>query len=167
MPSKNEKSPEMDLGALIKGLKGAGIEFIIVGGVAAVAQGAPVTTFDLDIVHRQTDENIDKLMDFLASIGAYLRRPDDKIMKPTEEYLKGKGHVLLTTRFGPLDILAVIEKGCGFEELISDAVEFEFQGRVVHVLDLAAIVSLKRDSKDPKDRLRLPVLEEALRQMDK
>lgn len=40
MPLKNEKLPEMDLGALIKGLKDTGIEFIIVGGVAAVAYGS-------------------------------------------------------------------------------------------------------------------------------
>jgi hypothetical protein len=33
------------------------VEFIVVGGVAAVLQGAPVVTFDLDILHRRTPEN--------------------------------------------------------------------------------------------------------------
>jgi len=116
MPSKNKKPQVSDLSALLKGLNEAGVEFVLVGGVAAVAQGAPVTTFDLDIVHRQTDENIEKLMKFLKSIGAYQRRPDDKVIEP------------VTTRFGPLDVLAVIEKGRGFEELLTDTVEIEFQG---------------------------------------
>lgn len=32
------------LSTLLKGLNEAGVEFVLVGGVAAVAQGAPVTT---------------------------------------------------------------------------------------------------------------------------
>ncbi len=96
MPSKNKKPQVSDLSALLKGLNEAGIEFILVGGMAAVAQGAPVTTFDLDIVHRQTDENIEKLMKFLKSVDVYQRRPDDKVIEPNERDLKGKGHVLQT-----------------------------------------------------------------------
>jgi len=61
MPSRKENPQAANLSALLKGLSEAGIEFIIVGGLAAVAQGAPVTTFDLDIVHLQTDENTQKL----------------------------------------------------------------------------------------------------------
>ena len=90
MSSKNKKNQTLDLSALLKGLNEAGIEFILVGGMAAVAQGAPVTTFDLDIVHRQTDENIERLIKFLRSIGAYQRRPDDKVIRPNERICKGK-----------------------------------------------------------------------------
>jgi len=46
------KPPVSDLNALLKGLSKARIEFILVGGVAAVVQGAPVTTFDLDMKKR-------------------------------------------------------------------------------------------------------------------
>ncbi len=165
MPSNNEKFRVASLSVLLRGLNEAGVEFILVGGLAAVVQGAPVTTFDLDIVHLRTDENIKKLLKFLKSIFAYQRRPDDKVIEPDERDLKGKGHVLLTTRFGPLDILAVIEKGRGFEELLPDTVEIEFRGHKVYVLSLDTIVALKRGSKDPKDLYRLPILEETLRQM--
>ena len=78
------KPPVSDLNALLKGLSKTRIEFILVGGVAAVIQGAPVTTFDLDIVHRQIDENIQKLMKFLESVEAIQHRPDDKVLKPDE-----------------------------------------------------------------------------------
>jgi predicted nucleotidyltransferase len=165
MPLENKKPQIFDLSALLKGLNEAGVEFVLVGGVAAVAQGAPVTTFDLDIVHRQTDENIEKLMKLLKSIDAYHRRPDDKVIEPDEKDLKGKGHLLLTTCFGPLDVLAIIEEGRGFEELLTDSVEIEFQGFKVYVLSLETIVALKRKSKDPKDQYRLQILEETLRQM--
>ena len=165
MPSRKEKPQAAELNALLKGLSEAGVEFIVVGGLAAVAQGAPVTTFDLDIVHHQTDENIKRLFIFLKSIDAYQRRPDDKIIQPNEKDLKGKEHILLKTRYGPLDILAFIEKGRGFKELLPDAVEIELHGYKVYVLSLHTILELKRDSKDPKDRYRLPILEETLRQI--
>jgi len=46
------KPPVSDLNSLLKGLSKARIEFILVGGVAAVVQGVPVTTFDLDMKKR-------------------------------------------------------------------------------------------------------------------
>ena len=46
---------------------------------------------DVDIVHRQTDENIDRLIDFLKSIDAYHRRLDDKVIEPAVEHISGKG----------------------------------------------------------------------------
>ena len=49
-----------------------GVEFIIVGGVAAVLQGASLTTFDLDVLHRRTPENVDRLLRALARLGAAL-----------------------------------------------------------------------------------------------
>ncbi len=73
-------------------------------------------------------------MKFLKSIDAYQRCSDNKVIEPDEKDLKGKGRVLLTTRFGPLDVLAVIEEGRGFEELFTDTIEIEFQGFKVYVL---------------------------------
>ena len=165
MSSKNKKPQILDLSALLKGLNEAGVEFIIVGGMAAVVQGAPITTFDLDIVHRQTDENIKKLIKFLKSIDAYLRRPDDKLIRPDERDFYSEGHVLLTTCIGPLDVLAVIEKNLGFDDLLPNSVKIQFQGHKVYVLNLETIVALKRESKDPKDQYRLPILEETLHQI--
>ena len=165
MPSGKKNLQAANLSALLKGLSEAGIEFIVVGGLAAVTQGAPVTTFDLDIVHHQTDENTKKLSVFLKSISAIQRRPDDKIIEPTEKDLKAKGHLLLNSRLGPLDILAFIEQGRGYRELLSDAIEIELYGYKVNVLSLHALIELKRDSKDPQDRYRLPILEETLRQI--
>jgi len=160
-----EKHTATNLSNLLKHLNNAGIEFVLVGGLAAVAQGAPISTFDMDIVHRRTDDNIRKLLLFLKSIGATQRRPDDKIIEPAEEDLKGKGHLLLNTRFGPLDVLAFIEKGLGFDELIDNTVEIEFDGHKVYVLSLETIVKLKQDSNDPKNNYRMPILEETLRQI--
>jgi hypothetical protein len=113
MPSGNEKPKTANLGALLKGLKEAGVDFVVVGGVAAVVEGAPVTTVDMDIVHRRNEDNVKKLTGYLESINAHQRRPDAKIVKPEKHALKGEGHWLLSTDLGPLDVLGIIENNCG------------------------------------------------------
>lgn len=165
MPTDKEKSTSVDLGAILEGLIEAGVDFILVGGLAAVVQGAPVTTMDVDIVHNQSPENIARLLSFLKSIDAFYRRPDDKVIEPKEGDLSGMGHALFTTRLGPLDVLAVIEEERAYGDLLEHTVEIEFRNHSIRVLDLKMLIQLKRTSTDPKDMQRLPVLEETLRQL--
>lgn len=166
MPMGSVKPTNVNLSAVLEGLIEAGVDFILVGGLAAVVQGAPVTTMDVDIVHNQSPENIAKLLAFLKSVDAFYRRPDDKRIEPKEDDLSGMGHTLFTTRLGPLDVLAVIEEGKGYGDLLEHTVEIEFRGHTIRVLDLKMLIQLKRSSTDPKDRQRLPVLEETLRQLE-
>lgn len=167
MPINEKRESNPNLGALIEGLSDAGVEFILVGGLASVVQGAPVTTMDVDIVHYQSDENVSRLFNFLKSVEAIYRRPDDRVIQPRKEDLAGKGHVLLTTRLGPLDVLATIEKGKGYKELIEHTMEIEFRGNSVRVLRLKEMIVLKEGTKDPKDKQRLPILKEVLQQLKK
>lgn len=44
--------------ALVDALLDAHVEFIVIGGLAAVLHGAPLVTADVDIVHRKSPENI-------------------------------------------------------------------------------------------------------------
>jgi hypothetical protein len=74
MPTGSKKMTGPDLSAILEGLINAEVNFILVGGLAAVVQGAPVTTMDVDIVHNQSSENIVKVLAFLKSIGAFHRR---------------------------------------------------------------------------------------------
>lgn len=165
MPTSNKEATGPDLSAVLEGLIKADVKFILVGGLAAVVQGAPVTTMDVDIVHQRTSENIVKLLSFLKSVDSCYRRPDDKIIEPTEQDLSGEGHALFSTRFGPLDVLAVIEEGKTYDNLLEHTIDVKFRGNTIKVLDLKMIIELKRSSKDPKDKQRLPVLEETLRQL--
>jgi len=104
MPTGSGRPTSAGLSEILVGLLEAGVDFILVGGLAAVIQGAPVTTMDVDIVHSQSAENIARLLPFLKSVEAIYRRLDDKRIGPTERDLLGKGEVLLATRIGPLDV---------------------------------------------------------------
>ena len=166
MPTGGKKPTSASLSEILKGLLEAEIDFILVGGLAAVIQGAPVTTMDVDIVHSQSSENIAKLMAFLKSVGAVHRRFDDKLIEPKESDLSGKGHVLLATRNGPLDVLAVIEEGRSYDDLLEHTVDIDFRGYTLRVLDLKTLIELKKSSTDAIDKHRLPVLRETLRQLE-
>ncbi len=155
-----------DLGAILENLAESGVVFILVGGLAAVVQGAPVTTFDVDIVYQKSPENEDKLYTFLKSLNAIYRRPDDKIIEPRKDDLSNLGHALFVTDHGPVDVLSFIEGNRIYEDLVPHTVKIEFRNHTINVLDLKMMVHLKRMSSDPKDRQRLSVLEETLRQME-
>ena len=166
MPTGSKKPTSAGLSEILEGLLKARVDFILVGGLAAVIQGAPFTTMDVDIVHSQSSENIAKLIAFLKSVEAVHRRFDDKLIEPKESDLSGKGHVLLITRSGPLDVLAVIEEGKSYEDLLEHTVDIHFRGHTLQVLDLKTIIELKKSSKDAIDKHRLPVLRETLRQLE-
>jgi len=166
MPTGSEKPIALDLSAILEGLLEADIKFILVGGLAAVVQGAPVTTMEVEIVHNRSSENISRLIAFLKSIDATYRRPDDKVIGPNEADISGMDHFLYTTRFGPLDVLSFIELGKTYEDLLEHTVEIEFRSHILRVLNLNALVEFKKASRDPKDKQRLIVLEETLRQLN-
>jgi len=166
MPTGSEKPTVLDLSAILEGLLAADVEFILVGGLAAVVQGAPVTTMDVEIVHNRSSENVSRLIAFLKSIDAIYRRPDDTVMEPNEIDISGMGHFLFATRFGPLDVLAFIEQGKTYEDLLEQTVAIEFRGHIIRVLKLRALIEFKKTTKDPADKQRLLVLEETLRQVD-
>jgi hypothetical protein len=62
--------PKSDFLTILRTLVRHRVEFIIVGGVAAVLQGVPITTFDLDLVHRRESGNIDRLLKALETLEA-------------------------------------------------------------------------------------------------
>jgi len=139
---------------------------VLVGGLAAAAQGAPIATFDVDIVHRRTDENIARLLAVLGSMDArYRGRAPGDVLRPTAEILRGTGHSLLGTSLGPLDVLGAIEGGRDYDVLLPDCVTIEVRGHTISVLKLELLVALKRQSSHPKDIAKLPLLEEALRRL--
>ena len=105
-PSCEKRSMKPLLTALQRLVEGD-VEFIVVGGLACVIQGAPVMTFDVDIVHARTVPNVQRLLTALSGMnGRYRVRPD---LTPSAEALLGPGHHLMQTDHGPLDVLGALQ----------------------------------------------------------
>jgi hypothetical protein len=143
-------------------LAAAEVEFIVVGMTAGVLHGAPVTTVDLDILHRRTPDNVARLLRALEELDAVYRH-DPRKLRPRESHLGGPGHQLLTTIHGDLDCLGAIDEGRRYEELLEQAVEMSLSsGRVIRVLTMPALIEAKERSGRPKDLAALPVLRATL-----
>jgi hypothetical protein len=149
---------QADLAALIENLTSAGVEYIVVGGAAAVLHGAPTSTIDLDIVHRQTADNVSRLLSVLTRLDTIYRDRAGRRIVPTEDDLMGKGQLNLITELGPLDSLCRLHDGRGFDELIPHTVIFSDEELSICVLDLKTLIEIKESTKRPGDRLIVPLL---------
>jgi len=141
------------------------VEYVVIGGVAAVIHGAPVTTFDLDALVRVSDENADRLVAAFSDLDARYREHGPTIRPSKEDVLSG-GHLLLITRAGPLDILGFIGDNDRYEDLVNVSSEFETSAGKFRVLDLEELVRQKRATNRAKDRAIIELLEEVLRRQN-
>ncbi len=138
------------------------VDFVVVGGVAAVLEGAPISTFDLDIVHDRSPANVARLLSALADLDAHYRDLTGRVLRPEARGLEGQGHHLLLTRCGPLDVLGAIGHGHGYQELIADSTERQLGDITVHVLGLEALIRTKLEAGRDKDRAVLAILRRTL-----
>ena len=139
------------------------VELIVVGGVAAVIGGAPIATFDLDVVHARGAANLERLRAALDELEARYRDPAGRLLRPETAALAGPGHHLLLTRCGPVDVLGAIGCGRSYEDLLPDAIAVDLGGLTVRVLRLAALIRTKEEAGRDKDRAVLELLRAALR----
>jgi hypothetical protein len=147
--------PRADLDALVQALLDANVEFIVVGGAAAVLHGAPITTQDLDIVHRRTPENVHRLSALLDKLDATFRGRD---LRPSEDLLAGHGQLNLSTALGPLDPLCVLHDGRGYDELLPHSQILTDGLSQIRVLDLETLIAVKAAAGRARDKLVLPIL---------
>jgi hypothetical protein len=154
-----------DLHTLLEELGLAGVEYVLVGGMAAVLHGAPITTLDIDIVHHRTEDNVDRLLGVLDRYGArYRGQPKGRALAPTKAALLGSGHHNLGTDLGPIDVLGALVGDIGYDALAADA-ETRKEGNLsIRVVSLRGLIEIKTRTNRAKDRLSLPILVALLEQ---
>lgn len=159
---------ENDFYAALRVLQGAGVEYIVVGGLSAVLNGAPVNTFDLDVVHSRDPENIARLLRALETLDAIYRIQPSRRLRPTVSHLSSAGHQNLTTIYGPLDFLGTIGRDLNYSDLVPHSAEKDLgEGLRVRVLDLETLIEIKEQLGSEKDRAMLPILRRTLEERRK
>jgi predicted nucleotidyltransferase len=157
-----------NLQQMLRSLHDGGVEFILVGGLAAVLNGAPVHTYDVDIVHARDAANIGRLIRVLEAMDAIFRLQPERRLKPNESHLCTGGHLNLLTRYGPLDVLGSIGSNLGYEDLIGSSRELAIgEGIRVRVLNLETLIAIKEELGGEKDQAVLPVLRQTLAEIRK
>lgn len=138
------------------------VEFVLVGGMAAVLHGSPTATNDADIVPSRAPENLPRLAGALRQLDARIRSAtevDGIAFEPHPELLASMSMLNLTTRCGDLD-LTFAAAGIGtYQDIRPTAVPFDIDGFAVQVAALEDVIRSKRSADRPKDRAVMPVLE--------
>ena len=143
------------------------VDFIIVGGICAVLHGAPVSTFDLDIVHSRAPENIRHLISALNQMNACYRGRGEQRLVPDSYHLASTGHHLLMTTYGPLDILGIIGSGHDYEGLFDHSEEMVVGDLQLRLLDLESLIKVKEETARAKDQVVIPILRQTLKEKQK
>ncbi|MBM4296177.1 MAG: nucleotidyltransferase [Deltaproteobacteria bacterium] len=148
---------------LLKELNRFGVEFIIIGGMAAVAQGSAYLTMDLDLCYSRSKENIEKLADALAPFQPSLRgAPPDLPFRLDVATIRSGMNFTLSTNFGDLDILGEVTGLTGYPEALLFSEVVELYGMRCRVLTLEGLIKTKKAAGRPKDLMILPELEALL-----
>lgn len=125
--------------------------------------GAPMATFDLDIVHSRSRENLDRLVEALRELEAHYRHIASKQVVPGRSRLSSRGQQLLMTRVGPLVVLGEIGERQSFADLLPRTLEMLVgKGVRVRVLDLETLIHTKQATAGEKDVGVLAILRRIL-----
>lgn len=141
------------------------VEHIVVGGIAAILQGSPLTTEDVDVVFACNPRNIARLEGALAELEAHYLDPAGRHIVPNAERLASMRVHLLRTNCGRLDVLRTVGDDRSFDDLIDQTSLFRLDDVQIRVLDLAAIIETKEYANRPKDQYQLPFLRQLLEEI--
>ena len=151
---------EFRVDRLLGTLTAHGVDFVVVGGIAATLLGSARDTFDLDICPATDRKNLETLGKALVELGAKLRGVEEPVPFVPDERTLGRVEVLtLETDKGPLDIL-VRPDGCPpYEQLRRRAERKDLGSFSVLVASIEDLIAIKESAGRPKDHVVVEELE--------
>jgi predicted nucleotidyltransferase len=158
---------EAGFGNILSALHASGVEFILVGGLAAMAHGSARATVDVDVVYRRTDENIERLAKSLQDHTPYLRGAPPGLPFTWDEETIHRGlNFTLETSLGDVDLLGEVVGGGTFEALVEHSEWIELFSIPIRCVGLEKLIQLKRAAGRPKDLEAIAELEVLLEERD-
>jgi hypothetical protein len=163
--SGTQPLPEFDPKPMLAALNEHGVRYIVIGAIAAIAQGYPLNTGDLDVTPARDPENLERLARALRSLEARLRVPADAngVEFPIEPtYLGDVDSPTFVTKHGDLDVLFAPAGTRGFADLRRSSVTVQIAGGEAEMAALLDVIRMKEASGRPKDLAQLPALRQTL-----
>ena len=144
--------------AVLEALAARQVEFVLIGGLAAVLHGSPLPTFDIDITVRRTGANIEALHQALVDMDA-LVVPDGDSEAEARDALQAGRLTSFCTRFGYLDVVGTPAALRDYRVLSRRAVWVQLRpGLRVKVAALQDIVASKQALSRTRDSAQIPAL---------
>lgn len=147
----------------LRALTDGGVEFVLIGGLAVAALGAPRATLDTDIVASPEPANLGRLSAVLRNLDAAVLGAPIEAGDPTGvEFLSSAPNARFDTRLGLLHVVQSPAGAPTFPELQKDSIEVQLDPDLaVRVCSYDHLVAMKEASGRAQDRADLERLREA------
>jgi hypothetical protein len=140
---------------LLRRFADAGVDFVVIGGVAGGVHGSSLSTYDVDLAYGREPGNLEKLAAVLGSIEAKLRgAPPDVPFLLDAKTLAAGANFTFTTTMGSVDILGDPAGAPPYEQLRRGATLVDVEGRQIRVASLDHLIAMKEAAGRPKDKLQ-------------
>lgn len=144
--------------SILAALEGAGVAYVVVGGVAVVMRGHARMTVDLDLALDLSAENATAVVEVLLGCGLRPRLP-----VPAQDFADAKvrdgwvaqRHLVAFTMHDPDNLLREVDllatSPIPYAELAADADVLTIDGVAVPVASLSHLLAMKRHAGRPQD----------------
>jgi len=158
----------VDLAQVIPPLVRAKLDFILIGGMAAILHGAARVTFDVDVVYSRTRDTIERLTTALAPPRPYLRNAPSGLPFAWDNKTFRNGlNFTLTTDLSDIDLLGEVAGGETYQTLLPHSFEVEAFGIRFKCIDLPTLIRIKEAAGRRKDLEAIAELRVLLEEIDK
>lgn len=146
---------------LLRRLAEAGVEFVLVGGLAVNAWGVVRGTKDVDIVVAPDPENLKRVAEVAVEAHGHVQKGESFLSTPfsiANELASGE-RVAIETELGLLDVVQGLDGVPPYAELRASAVETEILGVKVDVCSIDALRQMKQAAGRPRDQVDIEDLD--------
>lgn len=166
MASRSD-SAEFDPAPALRALVDADVDFVVIGGLAAMALGSAYPSFDVDVAYGRDRPNLERLAGALRSLGAALRgAPPGLPFQLDARTLEAGLNFTFETDAGSLDVLGEPVGAPKYKELKRASSVETIAGVSVRIASIDHLIAMKEAAGRPKDKLaasELRVISDELR----
>lgn len=162
-------TPPLHAAAILEVLNRLGVEYVVIGAFAAIAQRAPIpATRDIDLTPSASVANLERLSAALHELDARIRAEglSEGLKFDHDGPSLGRAKVWnLICEHGEFDLSFFPSAfDLGYEELAHRAHRMDVEGTIVVIADLEDVIRSKEAAGRPKDLQVLPLLYRRLQQ---
>ena len=168
---ESHSAGEFDPGPALRTLVGHGVDFVLIGGIAAIVLGSSYSTSDLDVAYARDRANLERLADALRELGATLRgAPPGLPFRLDADTLEAGLNFTFATEGGDLDVFGEPAGAPPYAELKRRSSVERIEGVEIRVASIDHLIAMKEAAGREKDTLlasQLRTLSDRLRRPDR
>lgn len=128
-----------------------GVNFVVVGGIAAAMLGSLRETTDLDVLIDRSSDNLVRAAAVLTRLGAKVKGSPRPPVPIAPSLLDGLSLVTFETDLGEIDVLMVGKGGWTYDDVLGAAEVIDVAGEPVRLISIDDLIAMKRAAGRPKD----------------